>query len=66
MKTTSVRLDEDLKQEAAIVLASMGLTVSDACRLLITRIAENKAFPMELLAPNPERIEAARKREAAA
>lgn len=65
MKATSIRLDEDVKQEAAVVLASMGLTVSDACRLLITRIAENKAFPMELLTPSPARIEAARKRAAA-
>ena len=65
MKATSIRLDEDVKQEAAVVLASMGLTVSDACRLLITRIAENKAFPMELLTPSLARIEAARKRAAA-
>lgn len=52
------RIDEHIKQEAAIVLATIGLTVSDAFRLLLTRIAREKALPFEPLTPNKETIEA--------
>jgi DNA-damage-inducible protein J len=54
------RIDEHIKQEAAIVLATIGLTVSDAFRLLLTRIAREKALPFEPLIPNKETIEAMR------
>ena len=37
------RIDEDIKKEAAIVLAEIGLTVSDAFRMLLIRIAREKA-----------------------
>ena len=43
------RIDGHIKEEAAAVLASMGLTVSDACRLLLTRIAKDKVLPFEPL-----------------
>lgn len=52
------RIDGAIKEEAAVVLAAMGLTVSDAVRLLLTRIAREKALPFEPLAPNPSTIEA--------
>ena len=52
------RIDERIKQEAAVVLAAMGLTVSDAFRLMMTRIAAEKALPFEPLIPNAETIEA--------
>lgn len=52
------RIDETTKQEAAAVLASMGLTVSDAFRLMMIRIAKEKALPFEPLVPNAETIEA--------
>ncbi len=35
------RLDGAIKEEAAAVLAAMGLTVSDAVRLLLTKIAHD-------------------------
>ena len=54
------RIDENVKEEAAIVLASMGLTVSDAFRMLLTRIAKEKALPFEPLVPNAQTIEAVR------
>ena len=41
------RIDEQTKEEAAIVLAAMGLTVSDAFRLLMVRIARDKAMPFD-------------------
>lgn len=52
------RIDERIKEEAAIVLASMGLTVSDAFRMMLTRIATEKALPFEPLVPNTETIAA--------
>src|SRR5690242_17407909 len=52
------RIDERIKEEAATVLAAMGLTVSDAFRLLMVRIAKDKALPFEPLVPNEETIEA--------
>jgi DNA-damage-inducible protein J len=52
------RIDEHIKEEATIVLASMGLTVSDAFRIMLTRIAREKSLPFEPLVPNAETIEA--------
>jgi DNA-damage-inducible protein J len=61
MRTNSVvraRIDEDIKNEASAVLKAMGLTVSDAFRLLMVRIAREKALPFEPLVPNEETIQA--------
>ncbi len=52
------RIDERTKKEAAAVLKSIGLTVSDAFRLLLTRVAAEKQLPFEPLVPNAETIEA--------
>ena len=52
------RIDGTVKEEAAAVLAAMGLTVSDAVRLLLTKVAQEKALPFEPLIPNPVTIEA--------
>ena len=52
------RIDEHIKEEAAIVLATMGLTLSDAFRIMLTRIAREKALPFEPLVPNAETLEA--------
>lgn len=52
------RIDEHVKEEAAAVLATIGLTVSDAFRLMMMRIAKDKALPFEPLIPNAETIEA--------
>ena len=52
------RIDEETKREAAAVLQAMGLTVSDAFRLMMVRIAKEKALPFEPLVPNEETIEA--------
>jgi DNA-damage-inducible protein J len=52
------RIDEHVKEEASAVLAAMGLTVSDAFRILLTRIAREKALPFEPLVPNATTIEA--------
>ena len=52
------RIDQRIKNEAAAVLGAMGLTVSDAFRLMMVRIAKEKALPFEPLVPNDETIEA--------
>jgi DNA-damage-inducible protein J len=52
------RIDKRTKNEAAAVLAAMGLTVSDAFRLLMVRVAKEKALPFEPLSPNAKTIRA--------
>lgn len=52
------RIDEHIKEEATAVLAAMGLTVSDAFRIMLTRVAREKALPFEPLVPNATTIEA--------
>lgn len=52
------RIDGAIKAEAAAVLAAIGLTVSDAVRLLLTKVAQEKALPFELLVPNATTIAA--------
>lgn len=54
------RIDKDLKEEATIVLASIGLTVSDAFRLMLVRVVAEKALPFDPLVPNDETIAAMR------
>ncbi len=49
-----VRLDDEVKAKAVEALAAMGLTASDAVRLLFHRIAADQAFPLELKVPNAE------------
>ena len=52
------RIDERIKNEAAVVLETMGLTVSDAFRMMMNRIAAEKKLPFEPLVPNAETIAA--------
>ena len=52
------RIDQKIKDEASAVLATMGLTVSDAFRLMIMRVVAEKALPFEPLIPNAETIAA--------
>jgi DNA-damage-inducible protein J len=53
-----VRIDEHTKDLAAAVLSEIGLTVSDAVRLLMVRIARDGALPFDRLIPNAETISA--------
>ena len=41
------RIDGHIKEEATTVLAEMGLSVSDAIRMLLSRIAADKALPFD-------------------
>lgn len=49
-----VRLDDETKEKATAALNAMGLSMSEAVRLFLHRIATDQAFPFELRAPNPE------------
>lgn len=55
------RIDGAIKEEAAAVLAAMGLTVSDAVRLMLTKVAREHALPFDPLIPNATTIAAMRK-----
>jgi DNA-damage-inducible protein J len=57
------RVDEAVKQSATEVLATMGLTVSDAVRLLLTKVARERALPFDLT-PNALTLETVRKSQA--
>jgi DNA-damage-inducible protein J len=48
------RIDEVVKEEATHVLDRMGLSVSDAIRMLMIRIAREKAIPFDMRIPNVE------------
>ena len=52
------RIDARIKNEASAVLGAMGLTVSDAFRMMLTRVAHEKALPFSPLIPNAETIAA--------
>lgn len=52
------RIDGRIKREAADVLNEMGLTVSDAIRLMLVRVASEKALPFAVKVPNAETVAA--------
>ena len=56
MSTTMVhiRIDERMKTQATETLAAMGLSVSDAVRVFLTRVVAEQQLPFALKVPNPE------------
>lgn len=52
------RIDAKLKNDATAVLDAIGLTASDAFRLMMMRIATEKKLPFEPLVPNAETVAA--------
>ena len=57
-RIVQARIDGAVKEEATAVPATMGLTVSDAVRRLLTRVAHEKALPFAPLIPNAVTVEA--------
>ena len=49
-----VRVDDEVKAQASEALAAMGLSVSDAVRILLKRVVNDQAFPLELKVPNAQ------------
>ncbi len=58
-----VRIDEKTKADALAALDAIGLTASDAVRLLFRRIIADQAFPLELKVPNAETVAAMKEAE---
>lgn len=52
------RIAGDVKDEATQVLGKMGLSVSDAIRMLLVRVAKEKAMPFDVRVPNDETVAA--------
>lgn len=52
------RVNAEIKTQATAVLAAMGLSVSDAVRMLLTRVARDKTMPAELLVSDKTTLEA--------
>ena len=46
------RIDAGVKARASAVLADIGLSVSDAIRLLLVRVAAEKSLPFDVKVPN--------------
>jgi DNA-damage-inducible protein J len=59
-----VRVDEKTKQRAAKTLAAMGISVSDAVRMLLVRVAAEKALPFDVKIPNATTVKAMRAADA--
>jgi DNA-damage-inducible protein J len=53
-----IRIDDETKAKATEVLASMGMSVSDAVRLFLHRIVVDQAFPLDLKVPDQETLQA--------
>lgn len=49
-----VRVDDEIKAQAGEALAAIGLSVSDAVRILLKRVVNDQAFPLELKVPNAQ------------
>jgi len=55
-----VRVDEKTKEKAAKTLAGMGISASDAVRMLLIRVSAEKALPFEVRVPNAITVKAMR------
>ncbi len=49
-----VRIDIATQERAAEALKTMGLSISDAIRMLMARIADDGCLPFEVTVPNAE------------
>jgi DNA-damage-inducible protein J len=58
------RIDADTKDRAAEALQAMGLSISDAIRLLMLRVADERRLPFEVKAPNATTRKAIKELEA--
>ena len=52
--TLHIRVENEIKAQASEELAAMGLSVSDAVRILLKRVVKDQAFPLELKVPNAQ------------
>lgn len=52
------RIDSGTKKKAAAALDAMGLSISDAIRLLLLRVADEKRLPFDVKVPNKTTLKA--------
>jgi DNA-damage-inducible protein J len=64
MEMAQARINGAIKKEAAAVLATIDLTVSDAVRLMLTRVAREHALPFDPFIPNQATVAAMREARA--
>ena len=57
------RIDAALKDEAAAILETMGLTVSDFIRIGLTKVVSEQGLPFEMRVPNQKTAETLAKSE---
>lgn len=57
------RIDSATKKKAAAALGAMGLSISDAIRLLLLRVADEKRLPFDVKVPNAATAKAIRQLE---
>lgn len=62
--TVRARIEPGVKKQATAVLAEMGLSISDAIRMLLTKVAAEEALPFEVRVPNAKTRAAMRAVEA--
>jgi len=66
MSTTTVvraRIDEGLKEQATATLTEMGLTISEAIRLMLVQVVAEKRLPFEVRVPNKKTLSTFEKTE---
>ncbi len=57
-QVVQARINKEIKEEASAVLANFGLSISDIIRIVLTRVAHEKAIPAALFTSNPETLRA--------
>lgn len=57
------RIEPEVKTAASTVLAAMGLSMSDAIRMMLVRVATERALPFEVREPNAKTVRALREAE---
>jgi len=58
MARVQARVPDDIQEVANAVIRATGLTVSDAVRVFMTRIATDRALPLDMFQPNAETVQA--------
>ena len=58
MAKIQARVPDEIQDVATAVIKATGLTVSDAVRMFMTRVAADRALPLDLFQPNAETIQA--------
>jgi DNA-damage-inducible protein J len=58
--TLNIRIEEDIKNQAAVIFEASGLTTSSAIRMFLLRVIEDEAIPFDASKPNSKTLKAIR------